>query len=228
MHSATLQSGWHATRLQNHDLTFGLHSLRLARFFGWTHNTSSSGLQSSRSVSWQVPAMNQRKARLPCLRLPLARLARPACLVSTRMAWPSQRDQANDHHEWPAPAQASTAWQRKDVQHAWRSVASAANAGPSGQRAAAATQATHDPRLLALPCLCPVCASPHHLQQERLHHVNGSLFTPHRRRPAPEMLHVGATEHDADKAGLIEDGCNCAASFLVSAQHTSSIKCQQK
>ena len=27
-------------------------------------------------------------------------------------------------------------------------------------------------------------------------HAGGSLFTPHRRRPAPELLHIGAAEHD--------------------------------
>ena len=36
--------------------------------------------------------------------------------------------------------------------------------------------------------------------------ANGSLFTPHRRRPAPEMLHVGAAEHDVTMgSGLIEE-----------------------
>ena len=75
---------------------------------------------------------------------------------AARIAWPTQRVQANDHLEWPAPAHAPTACQRMDVQHAWRSVA---NVGPSGQRAAAATQATHCPQLVALPCLCQVCAS---------------------------------------------------------------------
>ena len=48
-----------------------------------------------------------------------------------------------------------------DVQHAWRSVASGANVGPSRQRAAAATQAIHGPQLAALPCLCHVCVRRH-------------------------------------------------------------------
>ena len=77
------------------------------------------------------------------------------------MARPTQRVQANDHLEWPALAHAYTASQKKKkaVQHAWRSVASAGNVGPSGQRAASATRATHGPQLVALPCLCHVCAS---------------------------------------------------------------------
>ena len=123
--------------LENQALTAGLLSLRLACFFGLAHNMPSSG---SSADFGQGPAMHQqRKARLPRLRQTPARFARPACLVSTRMAWPTQRVQANDHLEWPAPAHASTACRRKNVQHAWRSVASGANVGPSKQRAAAAT-----------------------------------------------------------------------------------------
>ena len=38
------------------------------------------------------------------------------------------------------------------------------------------------------------------------HHAGGSLFTPHTRRPAPEMLQNGASEHDVDMGpGLIEE-----------------------
>ena len=37
-------------------------------------------------------------------------------------------------------------------------------------------------------------------------HAGGNLFTPHRRRPAPELLHVGAAEHDmAMGSGFIEE-----------------------
>ena len=40
------------------------------------------------------------------------------------------------------------------------------------------------------------------------HHAKGSLFTPHRRRPAPEMLRIGAAEHDEDmgQGSIEEDG----------------------
>ena len=44
------------------------------------------------------------------------------------------------------------------------------------------------------------------LAAAQTHHAGGSLFTPHRRRPAPEMLHIGAAEHDVDMGpGLIEE-----------------------
>ena len=37
-------------------------------------------------------------------------------------------------------------------------------------------------------------------------HAEGNLFTPHRRRPAPELLHVGASEYDmATGSGFIEE-----------------------
>ena len=37
-------------------------------------------------------------------------------------------------------------------------------------------------------------------------HAEGNLFTPHRRRPAPELLHVGVSEHDvATSSGLNEE-----------------------
>ena len=46
-------------------------------------------------------------------------------------------------------------------------VASAPNACPSKQRAfAVATQATHCPQLVALPCLCPVCVRRHSRRQK--------------------------------------------------------------
>ena len=45
------------------------------------------------------------------------------------------------------------------------------------------------------------------LAAAQTHHAGGSLFTPHRRRPAPEMLHAGEAEQDVDMGpGLIEEG----------------------
>ena len=47
------------------------------------------------------------------------------------------------------------------------------------------------------------------LTAAKTHHARGSLFTPHRRRSAPEMLHIGAAEHDVDTGpGLVEEDGN--------------------
>ena len=75
------------------------------------------------------------------------------------------------------------------------------------QRSPGSRDRSHHRRILKLIGILP-CAEEWDsvLAAAQTHHANGSLFTPHRRRRAPEMLHVGAAEHDVDMGpGLTEE-----------------------